>query len=448
MDPISPHRHIGDIPMNRRQMLTGTLALVAGAFALPALASCSPSSAAAAGTNLKFWHPLSGGDGIIMANMVENVNKVANFDVTQTVLTWGTPYYTKLAMASAGGRAPDLAIMHATRLFGYAPGGLLDPWDLDMLAEVGITADTFPPAVWAKGFVDGKLYAVALDTHPFILMYNTDIAEQAGALGSDGQLEEITSPEAFIDVATRMQAVTGKHGLSYGYLGDGAQMWRLFYTFYAQMGATMDLTGSKVVLDEDAALATLDYITSLLDGTITAATGDYGTALAEFLNQESGMFFTGVWEMPTLKGSGIAFDARTVPNLFGTPAAYGDSHAFVLPRQANVDPQRRRETYRFIADILKGSFAWAEAGHIPAYQPIVESSEYQALLPQAHYAEAAEMVTYDPAAWFSGSGSDFQSYFMETVQNVYLGKETSANGLAAFVKRLNALLAKPNPVTS
>src|SRR5690625_6305486 len=34
-------------------------------------------------------------------------------DVTQTVLAWGAPYYTKLAMASTGGRAPDLAVMHA-----------------------------------------------------------------------------------------------------------------------------------------------------------------------------------------------------------------------------------------------------------------------------------------------------------------------------------------------
>src|SRR5690625_6423777 len=47
-------------------------------------------------------------------------------DVTQTVLAWGAPYYTKLAMASAGGRAPDLAVMHAARVPGYAPGGLLE----------------------------------------------------------------------------------------------------------------------------------------------------------------------------------------------------------------------------------------------------------------------------------------------------------------------------------
>ena len=432
--------------LTRRQMLSGSLALLGGALAAPTLTGCS-SSADASGTPLKFWHPLSGGDGITMATMVEKVNADAGFDTRQTVLTWGTPYYTKLAMASAGGRAPDVAIMHASRIPGYAPGGLLDAWDLDLLAEFGVGEDTFPEAVWKKGIIDDKLYSIALDSHPFILMYNTDIAAQADALGEDGMLEEITSPEQFLDVARRMQQVTGKHGLSYGYLGDGAQMWRLFYTLYAQMGAEMDLTGSEVVMDEQAAVTALEFMQELLDDTIAAPTGDYGTAIAEFLNEESGLFLTGVWELPTMKAAGIAFDARTIPTLYGTDAVYGDSHAFVLPNQSSPDENRRRETYRFVAEILKGSFAWAGAGHIPAYQPIVDDPAYAELMPQAHYADAAQLLHYDPEAWFSGSGSDFQTYFMENVQSVLLGQTDAATGLDGFVRRLNSLLAKPNPVT-
>ena len=78
-----------------------------------------------------------------MAGLVDEVNAVHHgYDATQTVLAWGAPYYTKLAMASVGGRAPDTAIMHASRVAGYAPGGLLDPWDLDLLAESACTSRT------------------------------------------------------------------------------------------------------------------------------------------------------------------------------------------------------------------------------------------------------------------------------------------------------------------
>jgi multiple sugar transport system substrate-binding protein len=213
------------------------------------------------------------------------------------------------------------------------------------------------------------------------------------------------------------------------------------------MGAEMDLSGSEVVMDEEAAVTALEFMHEMLDGIVAAPTGDYGTAVAEFLNEESGIFLTGVWELPTMKAAGIAFDARTIPTLYGTDAVYGDSHAFVLPNQSAPDEERRRETYRFVAEILKGSFAWAGAGHIPAYSPIVDDPAYAELVPQASYANAADLLRYDPEAWFSGSGSDFQTYFMENVQGVLLGQTDAATGLDGFVRRLNSLLAKPNPVT-
>lgn len=434
--------------LTRRQMLLGSLAAIGGVAAAGALAGCaSPTAAANGARELAFWHLLSGGDGINMAGLVEDVNALGHgYEATQTVLAWGAPYYTKLAMASVGGRAPDTAIMHASRIAGYAPGGLLDPWDLDLLAEVGVTEQDFLPRVWEKGGLDGTQFSIALDSHPFVMFYNTDVADQAGVLGPDGQLAPIEDPEQFLEVARAMQAVTGKHGLSYGYLGDGAQMWRLFYTFYKQHDAPFDLSGSRAEVDTDAAVASLEYIQTLLDGTICAPDGDYGTAVAEFMSGESGMFFTGVWELPTAKNAGIAFDAMPIPTLFGTPAAYADSHAFTLPHQSNPDPEQRRATYQFVADILQNSLDWAVAGHIPAYQPVVEGSEYQALVPQAHYAPAAEILNYDPEAWFTGSGSDFQSYFLETVQNVYLDGADPTEGFGAFVRRVDVQLSKPNPV--
>ena len=46
--------------------------------------------------------------------------------------------------------------MHAIRVVGYAPGGLLDTWDPDRLAEHGITRQMFPDLLWDKCFVGGE----------------------------------------------------------------------------------------------------------------------------------------------------------------------------------------------------------------------------------------------------------------------------------------------------
>ena len=95
--------------ITRRQMLVGSLAAVGGVAAIGSLAGCAPANASAADgvRQLAFWHLLSGGDGINMAGLVDEVNALHHgYEATQTVLAWGAPYYTKLAMASVGGRSP------------------------------------------------------------------------------------------------------------------------------------------------------------------------------------------------------------------------------------------------------------------------------------------------------------------------------------------------------
>ncbi len=433
---------------SRRQLLKGGGLALAGLGAAGLLSGCGGTATASAKDQLRFWHLLSGGDGIKMQAMIDSANQSQGvWHVNPTVLAWGAPYYTKLAMASAGGRPPELAIMHAARVPGYAPGGLMDAWDLGLLAENGVTAEDFAPRIWENSQVDGKVFSIALDSHPFILMYNTEIADKAGALGANGELEEITGPDQFREVATEMAKVTGKHGLSYGYLNDGAQMWRMFYTLYLQHGASMELVpGHKAKVDRDVAVDVLEFIGSLLDDTIATASGDGGTAIAEFAGQNSGMITSGVWELPTMINAGVPLDAMPIPTLFGTPAAYADSHAFVLPHQNSPDEKKRRDSYAFVAQLLKGSLNWAQAGHIPAFQPVVRSAAYKELMPQAHYAGAADIINYDPRAWFTGSGSDFQGFFAENIQNVFLGRTAAKNGWDSFVRRLDTLLSKPNPV--
>ena len=432
--------------LSRRQLLAGSAAL--GVLAAGGLAGCGTPPQAAPVRDIGFWHLLSGGDGIKMQAMISSANQASpGARVHPTVLAWGPPYYTKLAMASAGGRPPELAIMHASRVPGYAPGGLIDPWDTSLLAEHGITAEDFAPRIWEKSQHGGQVFSLALDSHPFVMFYNTDVAAKAGVLAAGGQLQGVSSPQEFLAMAREMQKVTQAHGLSFGYLGSGSQMWRLFYTLYKQHGVDIELTpGQPMRVDRDAAIESLEFMASLFDDTVAAKSGDIGTGIAEFARGGSGMLFSGVWELPTLKKAGLPVDAATLPTLYGTPASYADSHSFVLPRQLNLDEEKRHDVYRFVSNVLKGSLSWAEAGHIPAYQPVVRSQAYRELTPQVHSANAAEIIAYDPEAWFTGSGSDWQTYFAENVQNVLLGRDRAADGWDAFARRTNTLLSRPNPV--
>lgn len=98
------------LDLSRRQFLAAASAAAGAAL----LAGCAPDAGPGSPTQtLQFWHLLSGGDGVTMSSLLDQVNQAQDaYRIRPTVLAWGTPYYTKLAMAGAGGRAPEIGRAH------------------------------------------------------------------------------------------------------------------------------------------------------------------------------------------------------------------------------------------------------------------------------------------------------------------------------------------------
>ena len=432
-------------PVSRRTILQGVLGAGGLLAAGGALTGCS-TSASGQGT-IQLWDLFSGADGAKMLSMIQAVTTAASdLAVRPVTLAWGSPYYTKLAMSSASGKAPQTAIMHVSRLAGYAPGGLLEPFDLDLLAEQGITEQDFTPAVWKSCHFEGQLYALPLDTHPFIAFYNKDIAESAGLLTADGTMTPIETPDAMIEAGTRMAAVTGAQGISFGHVLDTAQSWRLFWGLYAQTGGgyTMEV-GNPATIDREKALGVIEFLVRLMDGTAMADNLNYSGAISAFTSGQTGMILSGEWELPAFAAAIPNLGAMPMPTMFGTPATYADSHTWVLPRQLNRDPESIRETYELVAGLLKQGATWAAAGHIPAYLPIQETPEYKALTPQTEYASAGRDPVFDPAVWFAGAGTEFQKQVSEALSSAFTGTLSPGAALDTMLSRIDAMLLAPNP---
>ena len=434
--------------LTRRGLLQAAL-VGAGAVALGgAFSGCAPSTAADGRTLVRIWDLFSGADGERMQAMqAAAMQKNPDVAIESVTLAWGSAYYTKLAMASSGGRPPEAAVMHMSRLAGYAPGGLLEPFDLDALADLGIRQENFAPAVWERATYEGELYALPLDTHPFITFYQPEIASQAGLLGDDGLLTEITSPDAFLDAGRAMAEVTGDTGMAFGYLLDTAQAWRLFWGLYAQTGAGFELTpGSAAELDTGAATSVVEFMQAMLDGTVAPPNQDYAGAIASFVTGRSGLIVSGEWELPAFQEAIPEVGGAPFPTLFGTPANYADSHAFVLPTQASPDPTRRDATYRVLANLLtEGSLNWAGAGHIPAFQPVLADPGYAELTPQRDYAAAGDVVVLDPPVWFAGAGSDFQARMSDAMSTSLQGRASASSAVDGMLREMDRFLDTPNP---
>jgi hypothetical protein len=351
-------------------------------------------------------------------------------------------------MASAGGSPPELAIMHASRVPGYAPGGLIDPWDMSLLAEHGVTAESFAPRIWDKSQHDGQGVLHCTGFHPFVMFYNTDIAGKAGVLGANGQLQVVSSPQDFLAMAREMQKVTQAHGLSFGYLGSGSQMWRLFYTLYKQHGADMELTpGQPMKADRDAAVESLEFMASLFDDTVAAKSGDIGTGIAEFARGGSGMLFSGVWELPTFKKAGAARRRRHHSHALRDA---GVLRGLAFLRSAAATERRRRETARRVQ---------VRQRHPQGIAVLGRSRPHSGL--PAHCAVAGLPGPHAPDPLRQRRGHH-RLRSRGLVQRLGLGladllrgkrtertprpRQGSCRGWDAFEERTNTLLSRPNPV--
>lgn len=433
--------------ISRRTFLYNSALIAAGGLAV---ASCAPYSLGASNSgSLRFWNLFSGGDGVRMNQMESDFAKShPELAVNSVTLTWGAPYYTKLAMAAVGGQPPDVAIMHLSRMLGYAPAGLLMPIDEDQLAQYGVTSSNYLPKIWDSAHYGGKLYAIPLDTHPFVMYYNTQICQKAGLLGADGKLKPLVGANAMIDAFQKAQQVAGAGGLGLAVDTQDVNPWRIFYGLYSQTGGNI-LTpdGTKLVLDENKALQVLSFMSDLtLKARVASPTIDYGGAVALFASGKAGFFWQGEWEVTTFQTAKLPFNMTLFPNIFGSNATQADSHTFILPRQATVDPQRVADSLKFISFMLKDSMVWAQGGHIPAYQPVIKSAAYQQMKPQANYAAEAQYVVYDPPAWFSGSGSQMETQAGAAFQAVMSGQLTPRQGLDEYLAYMRKMLNTASPV--
>ncbi len=227
-------------------------------------------------------------------------------------------------------------------------------------------------------------------------------------------------------------------------------MWRLFYTLYKQHDAEFDLSGATAAVDDDAAVESLEFIQQLLDGTIcTPPNGDYGTAVSEFMSGGERHVLHGRLGAPPppRTQASRSTPSRSPPRCSAPrPPTPTRTRSRSRTSRTRTPPSSARRRTSSSATSCTSPSTGPRPGTSRRSSRSSRAPEYQALLPQAHYAPAAEILNYDPEAWFTGSGSDFQSYFLETVQNVYLQGDDAAKGFAAFVRRVNVQLAKPNPV--
>lgn len=448
----SPFGSRGTRPVTRRDFLRNSM-LAAGGLTL---AGCgTPLGAGFAGTSVapgtvQFWNLFGGGDGVRMQEMLQTFENAQERPLTAVTLEWGNPYYTKLSLATVGGRPPDVAVSHLSRVPTLVEAGQLQALDPAAMADHDMAAEDFEPVAWDKATFGDATYAVPLDTHPFVLFYNTDICKKAGLLDADDQLVPMDGPDAFIEALGKAKEVTGTWGGVCAVNDETATNWRIFQSLYSQLGGEVIADdGTEIVLDDDKAHQVLEYVKRLsVDDELMPSSIDYAGSVALFASGDAGFFLQGEWEITTFQTAELPFSMTLFPNVFGGDkySCQADSHTLIIPSVDEEDPDRTDRALSLIKSILDQSLTWAEGGHVPLWLPFQESEEYRQLQPQSNYAAAAETAAYDPAAWYSGSGSNFEIVMGSAIATVRAGQVDPEQAIEQMHSGLTTFANTPSPV--
>ncbi|WP_372348979.1 extracellular solute-binding protein [Streptomyces sp. KL116D] len=432
--------------LNRRQLLAGLGGLtVAGSLGFAALGTGADALASGADTRVRYWNLFSGGDGANMIAMLDAFRKEhPDIAVKDSTLQWGNPFYTKLAMAAAGNRAPELGVMHLGRVAGFSPGRLLDPWDENLLATYGVRKEDYNQALWNRGVIDGKLYALPLDVHVQLCFYRKDVLKKADLLGDDGRMIEVGSTGEWFDVLKKAKKVQKKGLQTIGlWTNDQNFQWWFFVAFYTQLGGTwFDDDNTEVRFDADKATQVLEFLRQhVTDGYVIpgAPTGE------QFIN---GAPFTweGNWSVPVFSGAKLEYGATPLPPVFGKQATHAESHAFVLPHQAGRGGATNEGAHQLAAYVVQHALQWAAGGHIPAYTPTLSTAAYKELTPQNEYVSAMDHQANEPKVWFAGSTGVLAQDLGPMVVSSTMGSAKPASVAERMKKELGKLLASKNPM--
>ena len=393
-----------------------------GAVALAGIAATN----AVAQENVVWWDFLGGGDGVRMKQLISefNAEHEGEIAIDATTLEWGVPFYTKVQTSVAVGEAPDIMTYHASRIPLAVDQNLLSEITADDWAAMGLTQDDYAEATWDAISVDGKQYAVPLDTHPIVLYYNKDALAAAGRLNDDGTPMGMDSREGFTET---LQALKDS-GVSFplgSVTADGNFMFRTIYSLMGQQDGELMTDGEFLAGDNADKLANaLGVLSEWTEAGLQSTYTDYPATVALFTSGEAAMMINGVWEVPTmtdLAADGKLFEwgAVELPVIFDHPSTYADSHAFAIPNGTDMTPEKRAAVLQVMSWISQNSLFWATAGHIPAYGPVTASDEYAAMEPNATYSTLTSNMIFDPKTPLAGvAGPIFDvmsTYFVPTL---------------------------------
>jgi multiple sugar transport system substrate-binding protein len=414
--------------LSRRRFLGGA------AVGATALTLGSRRASAQAKPTITYWNGLTGADGKIMDELIDQFTRDTGIRMEQQRIVWAD-LYAKLQVAVPADEGPDLALIHTVEVPHFASDGILEPMADATATAKGFRAEDYLPSTWQGGTYQGKRYSIPLDVPQHLLYVNTKVLRDAGLAGPDGKPKIPTTRD---DVLAMGKQITkgDTFGFSIGTTNPGRYTWG-FHNLLWQNGANVyaaDL--KKSGLGEPAAIEVAEFWSAIQNQHKIAPPSNANCRDA-FIAGKLGLWIAGSWNFTGLREAKVEFAAAPVPRIFKQATVWTMPHQFTLPKKKAVDAAKRDAAWAHIRWMSDHVAEWTlKAGQVSALRKphsdprITGDPVFRTLLAQAGQWQSGQPTPKWVAA---------ENITRPVIENVYIGQKPAAAAMGELARQINAL---------
>lgn len=376
-------------------------------------------------TKVVFWDLFSGNDGGVMTDIVEEFNEEhPDIEVEKITQEWGE-YYTKLTTSVLGNQAPDLGVSHATRVPQLRAEGVIEPMD-EAIDQVGINITDLSENAVNATTIDNEHYAVPFDYHMLLIFYNKAVLEDLGIF--QDEKPEFNSYEEFVDTLLEIKEIDPD--ITPAVLtGQGTHPFRLWYSFYKQMGGEelYSIEEAKATIDPEIGKRSMQAVYDLYH-TYEVIPPRIESSDELFQPGQAAFMINGTWSVNNNhEALGDDLGIIKFPKFFEKESVYADSHSFILPVNPDRDEETQEAAMTFVKWVSDNGWKWSEAGHLPVSNTVLESEELKEQPFRSEYESMAEYMEYLPPnekTWFANS-----SELMDVFDGIWIDQYSVEEGI-------------------
>jgi multiple sugar transport system substrate-binding protein len=416
------------IKVDRRVFLRAAAGVTASLPVLARRASAQPRP------TISYWNGLTGADGKIMDELIEQFTKDTGIRIEQQRIPWAD-LYAKLQISVPAGQGPDLALIHTIEVPHFANDGVLEAIDESGATAKGFRADDYLPSTWQGGVYLGKRYALPLDVPQHLLYLNVKVMREAGLVGSDGKPRIPAGRDELLAMAKQITK-GDTFGFSIGTVNPGKYTWG-FQNLLWQNGAnvyTADL--KRAGLAEPAAIEVAEFWGAIHARHKVALPANANCRDA-FIAGKLGIWIAGSWNFTGLREAKVDFAVSPVPRLFKQPVVWSMPHQFTFPKPKAADNARRDAAWAYMRWISDHVAEWTlKAGQVSALRKphsdprITGDPVLRTLLAQAPNWQGGQPTPKWVAA---------ENLTRPVIESVYIGQKPAAAAMQDLARQINAL---------